>query len=283
MSKIMKKINSVCDCHSLLPQICTVIGISDETTDIKTFRIQTMEGKRPFDPLPGQFGMFSLPGRGQAAFSITAQGENWIETAIRRVGAFTEALHEMEIGQQLGVKGPYGNTFPLDHARGKDLLFVSGGIGLAPLRSFINYILQNRTAYGKIDILHGAKSYDDLAFKTDLFEIWPGVEDVKVHLTLDQTSPDWHGMVGFVPDRLAELAIKSDNRVAIVCGPPVMIGLCLERLKKNGFTDDVVFTTLEMRMQCGIGKCGHCNIGSKLVCLDGPVFSSQQLSELYHE
>ncbi|MCL1976337.1 MAG: FAD/NAD(P)-binding protein [Firmicutes bacterium] len=269
--------------NPLLPVICTVTDIREETADVKTFRIQDGQGHKPFTPLPGQLGMLSLLGVGEAMFSITAQEEDWLEMAIKKTGLLTDELHELTVGAKVGLRGPYGNHFPIKEAQGHNMLFISGGIGLAPVRSFIRYVLENRAAYGDIDILYGARSYDDLVFKDDLFQEWPKAPHTKLHITVDKGSPNWQGNVGFVPPYLEECAFSPQNAIAILCGPPIMINMCLSSLSKMGFADEQIITTLELRMQCGIGKCGRCNIGSKYVCLDGPVFSLAELRQLPQE
>lgn len=269
--------------NPLVPQVCKVIGIKTETPDVKTFRMQTLEGAKPFAPMPGQLGMLSLFGVGEGMFSITAQGEDWLECAIKKTGMLTDALHEIVEGQEVGLRGPYGNHFPVEGGKGKKMLFIGGGIGLAPVRSFIRYAFANRADYGTIDILYGARSYDDLVFKEDLFENWPKEPDTQVHVTVDRGTPEWTGNVGFVPPYLEECAFSPENCMAVLCGPPIMINMCLKSLAKMGFSDEQIVTTLEMRMQCGIGKCGRCNIGSKYVCLDGPVFTRAELNDLPEE
>lgn len=270
----------VCTCNPLLPTPCKLVSIQAETPDVKTFRISTMDGERPFLPLPGQLGMLSLPGVGEGMFSVTAHGEGWIEMSIKKTGILTDALHEAAAGQPVGLRGPYGNHFPFEEARGKNLLFIGGGIGLAPVRSFIRYALAHRKDYGSMDILYGARTYDDLVFKEDLLERWPQEPGTRVHVTVDRGSDNWTGNVGFVPPYLEECAFSPENCMAVLCGPPVMINMCLNSLSKMGFSDEQIVTTLEMRMQCGIGKCGRCNIGSLLVCVDGPVFTKAQLNGL---
>lgn len=269
--------------NPLVPQVCKVISIVRETPDVKTFRVQTMDGEKPFSPIPGQLGMLSILGVGEGMFSVTAQGEDWIEFAIKKTGMLTDALHELSSGACVGVRGPYGNHFPVDGAKGKNILFIGGGIGLAPVRSFVRYAFEHREDYGKIDVLYGSRSYDDLVFKEDLFENWPKEPDTSLHITVDRGSPGWEGNVGFVPPYLEECAFSPENCVAILCGPPIMINMCLKSLAKMGFSDEQIVTTLEMRMQCGVGKCGRCNIGSKYVCIDGPVFTRAELNELPEE
>ncbi|MCL1896089.1 MAG: FAD/NAD(P)-binding protein [Clostridiales bacterium] len=267
--------------NPLIPINCKIIKITDETPDVKTFRLSTRDGAKPFSPMPGQLAMISVFGAGEAMFSITAQGEDWIESSVKRVGELTEALHSLEEGDPIGVRGPYGNCFPTGALKGKNLLFVGGGIGLAPLRSMILYALERRADYGEIDVLYGSRSYQDLVFKEELFENWPSA--LGTHITIDAAEDGWDGHVGFVPGYLEEKGFTPENRACILCGPPVMIKFCLEALERMGFPKDDIITTLEMRMKCGIGKCGRCNIGSKYVCLDGPVFTMAELDGLPDE
>ncbi|HEY8909163.1 MAG TPA: FAD/NAD(P)-binding protein [Desulfosporosinus sp.] len=271
------------DKNPLIPQVCKIIFIEQETPDVKTFRFQTLDGKKPFAPLPGQLGMLSLLGTGEAMFSITSQGEDYIEISIKRCGLLTEALHEAEVGQLVGLRGPYGNHFPLKEAEGLDLLFVGGGIALAPLRPFINYVKANREKFKHVDILYGSRSPEDLVFKRELFEAWPTMPDTNMHVTVDKGAAGYEGNVGFVPTYMEELAFSPEGKMVVLCGPPIMIKFCLQALFRMGFSKEQVITTLEMRMKCGIGKCGRCNIGSKYVCVDGPVFSMAEIDELPDE
>jgi len=279
----MASVNHDCGCadNPLLPKNCRIIGINEETPDVKTFRLQCADGTKPFSPMPGQLAMLSIAGIGEAMFSITAQGEDWIESSIKRVGLLTEALHEAGIGDRVGVRGPYGNYFPVESLKGKNLLFVGGGIGIAPVRSLILYVLNHREDYGEIDVLYGSRTYVDLVFRDDLFDNWPKV--LNTHITIDVEESSWKGHVGFVPSYLEEKGFSPENRACILCGPPIMIKFCLGALERMGFSKDNIITTLEMRMKCGIGKCGRCNIGSKYVCLDGPVFTMAELDELPDE
>ena len=267
--------------NDLEPMVGKVVKILEESTDVKTFRISTLDGKKPFAPKPGQLGMFSLPMIGEAMFSVTNQGDDYIDMAIKKTGELTDALHEIEEGQEIGIRGPYGNGFPLEYLKGKDILFIAGGIGLAPVRSVIMHCLKNRADYGKLTIIYGARSVEDLCFKDDLFNNWPKEENTQVYVTIDRPQEGWEGHVGFVPDYIKEIA--PNPQIAIICGPPVMIKFSLPALTGLGFQSDDVITTLELRMKCGIGKCGRCNIGHKYVCLDGPVFTLTQLNEMPNE
>lgn len=271
--------------EALIPMIGVVTDIRMDTPDVKTFRVVTPDGKKCFEHRPGQCAMLSIPGVGEGMFSITSSPTNteFMEFSIKKCGCLTNWLHLMDVGQQITIRGPYGNAFPVDtDFKGKDLLFVAGGIGLAPLRSVINYCRAKRANYGKIDIVYGARSMDDLVDYKEIIDEWMNEPGVDVHLTIDREQEGWNGHVGFVPNYVKELNFSTDKTV-IMCGPPIMIKFTLAGLKELGFGETQVYTTMELRMKCGIGKCGRCNIGSKYVCKDGPVFRFDQLDELPNE
>lgn len=270
--------------ETLIPIIAEITGIKAETPDVKTFTVLA-DGKKPFIHKPGQCAMLSVPGAGEAMFSITSSptDKDKMEFSVKRCGSFTDFLHNCEAGQQLTVRGPYGRPFPVDtEFKGKDLLFTAGGIGLAPLRSVINYCRDNRDNYGKLDIVYGSRSKNDLVFYKEITQQWCGDKNVNVYLTIDREQDGWDGHVGFVPNYIKELGFDN-NRVAIVCGPPVMIKFTVANLLDMGFDKTQIYTTMEMKMKCGIGKCGRCNIGSKYVCKDGPVFRFDELDGLPDE
>ena len=277
-----------CTCHpgfvhdTLIPQVAVITDIRQETPDVKTFRVNAVGGGKLFEHMPGQCAMVCVPGVGEALFSITSSPTNkdYQEISIKRCGVVTDCLHSLEPGAQILVRGPYGNHFPVETAlKGQDLLFIAGGIGLAPLRSVINYVLDNRQDYGKVDILYGSRSADDLVQLKETQEVWSKAEGVNVHLTIDRPQEGWDGHVGFVPSYLKELNFDT-KKTALLCGPPIMIKFCLQGLQELGFNKSQVYTTLELKMKCGVGKCGRCNIGSKYVCKDGPVFRCDQLDEI---
>ena len=271
--------------ETLIPVIGVVTDIRQDTPDVKTFRVVTREGKKPFEHRPGQCAMISMPGVSEAMISITSSPTNkeFVEFSIKRCGCLTTWLHNMEVGQEITVRGPYGNPFPVDtEFKGKDLLFIAGGIGLAPLRSVINYVRDNRANYGKVDIFYGSRSMDDLVDLAEIQNEWMHEPDFNVHLTIDRPQDGWDGHVGFVPSFVEELGFDT-NKTAVLCGPPIMIKFTLASLIKLGFDKTQVYTTLELRMKCGIGKCGRCNVGDKYVCKDGPVFRCDQLDELPNE
>ena len=269
----------------LIPKLGVITDIRIDTPDVKTFRVLTHDGKKPFIHRPGQCAMLSIPGVGEAMFSITSSptNEEYMEFSIKRCGCFTEVLHSVEVGQEVTIRGPYGNEFPVDtEFAGKDLLFIAGGIALAPLRSVINYVRHYKKNYGKIDIVYGARSKEDLVDYNEIIDEWMHDEGVEVHLTIDREQPNWDGHVGFVPNFVKELGFSTDKTV-ILCGPPIMIKFTLAGLMEMGFKKEQIYTTLEMRMKCGIGKCGRCNVGSKFICKDGPVFRFDELDALPDE
>jgi NAD(P)H-flavin reductase len=201
--------------------------------------------------------MVSHFGFGECFFAISSSPtkKDYVEVSVMRLGKTTKAMHECEEGDVLGVRGPYGNNFDVDIWKGKNLVFIGGGIGQAPLRSLINYVVDNRKNYGNLDVIYGARSARDICFKPE-FEELEKRKDVNVHLSIDKEEKGWKKFVGFVPDNLLKVKPSSKNTVAITCGPPIMIKFVIQNLLKLGFTDDLIFTTLEMRMKCGIGKLG---------------------------
>ncbi|MCL6580274.1 MAG: FAD/NAD(P)-binding protein [Firmicutes bacterium] len=273
----------------LVPDVTTIVDIRDETDagDVKTFRVELDDPARraAWRHLPGQCAMVSVFGVGEAMISITSSPtRGWpLELSVKRVGRVTGALHDAQVGDKIGLRGPYGNHFPTEDWTGKDLVFIAGGIGLAPVRCLIDYCLAHRDRFGHVHIIYGARSPGDLCFKSDLFERWPKEKDTRVSLTVDKGDENWKGPVGFVPAFVEELKPSPENSVTITCGPPIMIKLVLQSLAKLGYRDDQIVTTLELKMQCGVGKCGRCNIGDKYVCVDGPVFTLSQIKQLPNE
>ena len=271
--------------ETLIPKIGVVTDIRIDTPDIKTFRVVGLDGKKVFEHMPGQCAMLSIPGVGEAMFSITSSPTNteYMEFSIKKCGCLTTWLHAMDVGQQITIRGPYGKHFPVeDEFKGKDLLVVAGGVDLAPVRSVINYVRAKRQDYGKVMIVYGSRSKEDLLDYNEILSEWMQDDGVDVHLTIDRPQDNWDGHVGFVPNYVKELNPSKDYTV-IMCGPPIMIKFTLANLKEMGFAETQVYTTMELRMKCGVGKCGRCNIGSKYVCKDGPVFRFDQLDALPNE
>ncbi len=272
--------------ENVIPMLGVVTDIRVDTPDIKTFRVESLSGGKCFEHIPGQCAMLSIPGVGEAMFSITSSPtiEGYQEFSIKKCGCLTSWLHQMDVGQQITIRGPYGKPFPVDtELKGKDLLFIAGGVGLAPLHSVINYCLAKRENYGKIDVVYGSRSKEDLLDLNEIQNVWMQPENnIDVHLTIDRAQEDWDGHVAFVPTYVKELGFDP-NKTVLVCGPPIMIKFVLQALTELGFKKTQIYTTMELRMKCGVGKCGRCNIGDKYVCKDGPVFRFDELGELPNE
>jgi len=259
--------------------------IINEAPDVRTFRLKFLneEDGKNFDFKAGQFGEYSVFGEGESTFCIASSPtrKDYIECTFRKVGRVTSGLANLEEGDTMGLRGPYGNTFPIDDWKGKNLLYIAGGIALPPMRCVIWNTIDLRQNYKDITIVYGAKTVNDLVYKHELAE-WDARPDVKLIQTVDPggQTPDWKGEVGFVPTVLEKAAPSSENTIAIVCGPPVMIKFTFPILKKLGFSDENIFTTLENRMKCGVGKCGRCTVGKQYICKDGPVFTLSQLRNM---
>lgn len=270
-----------------LPYVMTIDRIIEEAPGVRTFRLKfkDKEEENAFSFRAGQFAEYSAFGEGECTFCIASSPtrKEYIECTFRKAGRVTSGLERLE-GATMGFRGPFGNFFPIEEWKGKNLLFVAGGIALPPMRCVIWNILDRRDEFGDITIVYGAKSENDLVYKQELKE-WGERSDVRLVTTVDPggETPSWKGEVGFVPSILEKTAPSSANSIAVVCGPPVMIKFSFPVLEKLGFADDCIYTTLENRMKCGVGKCGRCNIGKYYVCKDGPVFTKKQLNDLPSE
>ena len=266
-----------------LPEIATVTKIVEETPNIKSFQVVLNDAAKmkDFSFEPGQVGQLTVFGVGESTFVINSPPTrmDYLQFSVMKAGEVTNALHDLAEGDQVGVRAPLGNHFPYEAMKGKKILFIGGGIGLAPLRTLILFMLDNRNDYDDIAIIYGARTPPDLCYKDELKE-WEERPDVNLVLTVDAEYLGWEKRTGFVPTVLNEEAPSPDNTVAITCGPPIMIKFVLQGLSALKFDDEQIVTTLEKRMKCGIGICGRCNIGSMYVCKDGPVFSLSQLKEL---
>jgi len=269
-----------------LPEMATVIETVRETPFIKTFRVRLDDPDKmaAFSFKPGQVGQLSVFGAGESTFVINSPPTrmDYLQFSVMRAGEVTVSLHGLEAGDKVGVRAPLGNWFPYEAMRGKDIVLIGGGIGMAPLRTLLLYMLDNRADYGRIRLLYGARSPENMAFQADLTG-WTSREDLSTVLTIDREAPNWEHRVGLIPNVLRETAPDPKNCVAVTCGPPIMIKFTLQVLKELGFGDEQIVTTLEKRMKCGVGICGRCNIGAKYVCVDGPVFTYAQLKELPNE
>jgi len=272
--------------NPLLPYLATIQELIDLTPDVKLFRLELNDPdiRESFDYKPGQFVFVSAFGVGESPFGITSVSHRkaGLDVAIRRVGTVTNALHQLEPGATVGVRGPFGNYFPLDDYKGKNIFIIGGGIGFAPLRPIITTVLDYREDYGDMVIINGARSPQDLVFAPE-FDTWAESPKTKLELTVDAGDEKWTGKVALIPSVVSELKLSPQNAIAITCGPPIMIHFTLIELRKLGFADNQIITTLESKMKCGLGKCARCNVGDKYVCKDGPVFSMEQISQLIEQ
>jgi NAD(P)H-flavin reductase len=270
--------------NPFVPYPATLKGNDDLTPDVKIFTVELDRAEDEFDYRPGQFAFVSAYGVGEAPFGLTSvayRGES-LQFAIRRVGTVTSALHQLEPGTKIGVRGPFGNFFPLDDYKRKRIIIIGGGIGMAPLRPIINTILDNRSEYGDVLIINGARTPQDLVFAPE-FDSWAEAPQTKLELTVDAGDDSWKGRVALIPDVVADLKPSPKDAIAIICGPPIMIKFTLTGLKKLGFADEQIVTTLEGKMKCGLGKCFRCNVGEKYVCRDGPVFTFAEISRFIEQ
>jgi len=239
--------------------------------------------EKAFQFIPGQFCELSLFGKGEAPFGIASSPteKGSLKFTINKAGVVTTALHQAEEGTPIGIRGPLGNGYPLELFEGKNILVIGGGFAFTTLRSLIVYLLQpeNRTKVKEITVIYGARNPGLLLYKKELAE-WEKRDDLRLVVTVDQGDKDWHGKVGLVPNILEEVGPSSENTVAVICGPPIMIKFTFPKLMALQFPNERIYTSLEKRMKCGIGKCGRCNIGHLYICKDGPVFSYAQLEQL---
>lgn len=269
-----------------LPAIATVTEVIRETPLIVTLRLVLDEHERmsAFSFRPGQVGQISVFGVGESTFVINSPPScrDYLQFSVMKAGEVTAAVHQLSAGDKVGLRAPLGNSFPVEQWKGKDVFFVGGGIGMAPIRTAMLHLLDNAEDYGTISLLYGARSPRDMAYGYEL-EGWLQRGDLKTTLTIDAPFEGWEHKVGLIPNILLEAAPRPQNCIAVLCGPPIMIKFTLAALQKLGFPDEQIFTTLEKRMKCGIGICGRCNIGHKYVCVDGPVFSLAELKALPDE
>jgi NAD(P)H-flavin reductase len=268
-----------------LPKTAVLERVVYEIPDVKTFywRFEDPAEQQAFRSFrPGQFAQVSLFGVGEFPASLPpSPTEEETFFTVRQVGSCTAALHQLEAGAKFAVRGPYGNGFPMQDYEGKNLVFVAGGIGLIPLRSCIVYALEHRDRYQQVQVFYGSKTPEELMYVPKLRE-WEQSAGIECHLTVDRASDGWTGNVGVVGSLFKKPGVKVpvDNTVAFVCGPPVMFRFVIKDLLGMGFQEQSIVSTLERYMKCGVGKCGHCCIGMAYVCVDGPVFTYQQIKHL---
>jgi sulfhydrogenase subunit gamma (sulfur reductase) len=270
-----------------MPVTIAKIAVENEARDIKTFDLtfDNEEDRERFRFTCGQFAMISVQGAGESPIGIASSplDNASVQFTVKRysTGVVTTSLHDLEEGTGIGLRGPFGNAYPLERMKGMNVLIVGGGFAFTTLRSTIRYMLDegNRGDYERITVIYGTRSPGELIYKSEL-AAWEERDDIEMVVTVDKGDDDWKGREGFVPTVLQEVAPDSNNAVCLVCGPPIMLKFTMPPLIDLGFGKDRIVTSLERRMSCGIGKCGRCNIGSKYVCKDGPVFTYEEVQKL---
>jgi NAD(P)H-flavin reductase len=267
----------------MVPELARVARVTRELADVFTLRFDMAARPGGFAFSPGQFNMLYAIGAGEVAISISgdpARPQELVHT-IRSVGTVTRVLEKLRRGDTIGVRGPFGAGWPMEAARGKDLVIIAGGVGLAPLRPAILHALAHRADYGRVVVLYGARTPADILFRKDL-ERWRGRLDVEVEVTVDRAPAEWPGNVGVVTSLLPGARFDAANAVALLCGPEVMMRFCVRELERRGVAHDAIFVSMERSMKCGAGLCGHCQYGPAFVCKDGPVFRFDRVERLFY-
>lgn len=277
---VMESVTAVED-TLFMPVLGRIINVKPMTALERVFTIELPDGMS-LGHRPGQFVEVSVFGIGEAPISISSspsRSDRTFELCVRNVGDVTGALHRMKAGDQVGIRGPFGRGFPIEKFRGKDVLFAPGGLGLAPLRSLINQVLDERALFDRVIILYGARSPSEMLFKDELAE-WEARPDVELMLTVDQGDDTWKGNVGVITTLFKHISINPRNTVGVTCGPPVMYRFVLMEFFGKGISEGNIYLSLERRMKCGIGKCGHCQINNVYACQSGPVFPYSEIKGL---
>jgi len=272
------------------PSLMRIEAMRDETPDVRTLTlgfVEPDEGERLGHWQPGQFGEHTVFGAGECVFALAnapddaPSGAPFVECTYRAIGKVTHALRGLDTGGVIGFRGPYGNAFPLEEWRGRDLVFLGGGIGMAALRAALHSVLNHRADYGEVLVLNGARTVADMVYRDEM-PAWETIDGVRVVRTVDPggETEGWDGEVGLLPDVFERQGLQPDGRIVVACGPPVMLHFLFAALEKTGYAPEQVYTTLENKMKCGFGQCGRCNVGSFYVCRDGPVLSWDRMRSL---
>lgn len=263
-----------------LPRMAELTAVQALTEREKLFAFRLDKGQA-LGQQPGQFVEVSLFGIGEAPISVSSSPtrNGTFELCVRSTGDVTNAMHRMAAGEWVGIRGPFGHGFPVEKMRGKDILFAAGGIGLAPLRSLIQFVLDERQSFGRVIILFGCRNPSEILFTKELEE-WGQRKDVEFHMTVDRAGPEWKGHVGVITTLFPSIAVNPRSTVAVTCGPPIMYRFVLIEMLAKGLPENQIYLSLERRMKCGVGKCGHCQINGVYCCQEGPVFTYAQIRGL---
>lgn len=269
-----------------LPHIAEIRARRQESSTIFTIDTSFIEKsqQQSFSFHPGQFNMLYLYGVGEVAISISSDPKqrSYLSHTIRAVGRVTKALRMLREGECIGIRGPYGNGWPLEESHGKDIVIVTGGLGCAPTVSVINYILARRKQYGALKILQGVKHSDDLIFRKQ-YAIWQKTPNTEIYIAADQAGPKWPWAVGYVTDMIQLLTLDPNKTVVMMCGPEGMMHAAISALIKKGIAEEAIYLSMERNMECGLGHCGHCQYGGLFICKDGPIFAYPRIKALFHE
>lgn len=285
MTAVKDRPQIVCyDARPMVPTLATIVGIREESSNTRTYTLQIDDPDQRcrYRFRPGQFNMIYAFGVGEAAISISSDpaATEQLSHTIRQVGSVTRALARMRVGDRLGLRGPFGNGWPLDQCKGRDIVIVAGGIGLAPLRPLIYSVLANRERYGRVILVYGGRSPADLLFRDEL-EAWRENPDFDLLVSVDYAIEEWHGPVGVVTDLIKRLRLRPERTSVMVCGPRIMNRFVTWQILRLRMPEDQLFVSLERNMRCGVGRCGHCQYGPKFVCKDGPVFSYASIRNIF--
>ncbi len=276
--------SDTCTCNNTdiyLPESATLLR-KEQMTELEQFYEFKLDSGKPLGHMPGQFVEVSMPGIGEAPISVSSSptSGDTFEMVVRNVGNVTNAMHNLSEGDKVGIRGPFGTDFPVDGAmKGKDLLFICGGIGLVPVRSAIQYVFNKREDYGRVAILFGAKDPSNRLF-TDELAMWAKEKDVTLLETVDHRDENWTGIEGVITKLIPLVQLDAENTVSVICGPPIMYKFVITELLAHKFDPNSIFLSLERNMKCGVGKCGHCQINNLYVCQDGPVFNFADVEDI---
>ncbi len=267
-----------------LPFVARVLENRAETANIFTLRLQLKDPQlaEQYAFKPGQFNMLYMPGVGEVPISIVSdpQDKHIIDHTIRAVGRVTRVLQQLEAGDEIGIRGPYGSSWPMEQIKQQDVLIITGGLGCAPVVSVINYIVKRRSDFGHLVIMQGVKHSNDLIWK-EQYQQWAALDNTQVALAANQTTPGWNWSSGFVTDLFDEVCFNPENSIAMLCGPEIMMSATVRELLQRELQETQIWLTMERNMQCALGHCGHCQLGSRFICKDGPVFNYPVVREWF--